>query len=127
MIAPVRPDVPVAGHYAMPLVKGGLAVPIRIWFGQPVIDGEEQDRSPRWCVEVDGQPERWEADEETGYRCRVPRDVFEVWPYCARQPISEREYRFLLKRAAWAREHAPHHPAANPRERIDVRALPPAF
>ena len=96
-------------------------VPVRFWFGSPIIDGEEQDRSQRWCVEVDGRTCRF--DKDLGHR--VPLDALERWPWVAGNPISEKEYRFMLKRAAWAREHAPEHPAARPHEPIDLRKLPP--
>lgn len=123
----VRLDLPVAGYYRTKLVKGGPFVPVRIYFGQPVIDGELQDRSPCWCVEVDGQTDKWEMDKETGYRCRVRRDVEEVWPHCAREPITRQRYEWMVKHAAWAKENAPDHPKASPREAIDWNTLPPRF
>jgi hypothetical protein len=117
---------PMAGLYAMRLTKGGLPVAVRIWYGPAIIDGEEQDRGHDWRVEIDGETDKIESDT-SGYCCRVALDVHSVWPFCARRPILENEYRFLQKRARWAREHAPHHPAARPRERVDVRSLKPAF
>jgi hypothetical protein len=98
-------------------------VAVRFWYGAPIIDGEEQDRSPRWCVEVDGKTCRF--DKEAGHR--VPLDALDVWPWAAGQPISEKEYRFMLRRAAWAREHAPEHPAATPHEPVNVTKLKPLF
>lgn len=121
-----RIDQPREGFYTVRLVRGALAVPVRIWWGQPIIGGEVQDRSPRWCVEVDGRTDRLDRDERTGDPIgRVPLDVHDVWPFCTE--ISEAEYRFLQRRLAWAREQAPHHPAANPRTPIDLRTLPPGF
>lgn len=122
-------DQPVAGFYATRLVRGGIEVPVRIWHGAPIIDGEEQERSPRWCVEVDGRTTKTERDPATGYEARVPLDPLldHVWPFCARRPIAESEFAFMTRRAAWAREHQPDHPAATPREPVDVRALPPIF
>lgn len=96
-----------------------------LWHGQPVIDGERQDRAPRWCCAINGRSDRFERDEDTGYRCRVPLDADETWPYCRR--IGAREYAFMRRRAKWAREHAPDHPAANPHDPIDLRALAPRF
>lgn len=124
-LTPIWP--PVAGYYAMPIARGGMPVAVRIWFGHAIIDGEEQDRGLDWRCEIDGEPDRIEEDGATGWSGRVPRDVHEAWPFCARHAIDEKEYRFLLKRAAWAREHQPDHPAANPRQRIDVRSLKPGF
>ena len=122
---PVWP--PIAGTYAMRLTRDGVRVPVRIWFGLPVIAGEEQDRAPRWCVEIDGRTDRWERDTDTGYRCRVPIEVERAWPYCAREPIAEPEYRYLLEHAAWARDHNPEHPKAKPREAVNFHTLAPRF
>jgi len=119
----VRPDIPLPGFYAMRLVKGGIEVPIMIWHGCPVIEGERQDRCPRWCVAIDGKSCRLDKDQQ----CRVPLDVFDAWPACSGHRIQAREYAFLRRRTKWARAYAPSHPAANPRERIDLRALPPRF
>lgn len=91
---------------------------IRIWFGAAFIDGEEQDRAPGWRCEIDGRTDHWERDAE-GYRCRVPLDVDQVWPYCARDPITQEEYEFLKAHAGWAKEHAPDHPKAEPRKAVD--------
>jgi hypothetical protein len=118
---------PVPGLYAMPLVRCGIKVAVRIWFGAAIIDGEEQDRRHDWRVEIDGATDRVESDEATGYRCRVALDIHQAWPFCARTPIDAKEYKFLLRRKEWAREHAPEHPAARPRESVDVRTLKPAF
>lgn len=126
MIYPLT-DTPQAGFYRMRLVRGGPVVAVRIWFGAPVIDGEEQDRAPQWCVEIDGKSDRWEIDDDTGYRCRVPLDVDMAWPRCAWHPVDRREYDFLLRRKTWAVEHAPEHPAANPHQPVDVRHLKPGF
>lgn len=122
-----RPDVPVPGLYTTRLIRGGLRVPVRIWFGAPIIDGEEQDRSPRWCVEVDGRTCRTDFDDDGNYLGRVPLDALEVWPFCAGHSITQREYDFLRRRTTWAHDNDPLHPAANPREPIDVRALKPGW
>jgi hypothetical protein len=118
---------PVPGLYAMRLAKGGLRVAVRIWFGPAIIDGEEQDRGHDWRVEIDGYTERLESDRDSGYRCRVALDIHEAWPFCAGNPIDQAEYDFLLRRARWARDYAPDHPAARPRERVDVRTLRPGW
>jgi hypothetical protein len=122
-----RIDVPVPGFYWCRLIRGGLRVGVRIWFGAPIIEGEQQDRSPRLCVEVDGRTDRPDYDEAGTYLGRIPLDVADVWPYCAGHPISAHEYHFLGRRREWAVDHAPDHPAANPRSAVDVRALKPGW
>lgn len=122
MIEPVAAWPPIAGTYATRLVRGGPRVAVRIWFGPPIIDGEEQDRAPRWNVGADGRTDRWEKNDD-GYRCRVALEVDWFWPYVAREPIAESEYRFLLAHSAWAREHAPDHPKAQPRKAVDFNTI----
>ena len=116
MSVPIWP--PVAGHYAMPLVRGGPLVPLRIWHGEPILDGETLARSHRWCVEVEGRTE--------SVRDGIPEllDVTQYWPWCARRPIPRHEYEFMMARSGWAKAHAPQHPSAKPRERVDFNAMP---
>jgi hypothetical protein len=127
MIEPVQVSEPREGYFKTRLVNSGMWVAVRIWFGSPIIDGEEQDRSPRWCCEVDGRTGRNDYDDEGNRLGTVPLDPIldEVWVHCAGRPISRNEYGFLRKRAAWARQHAPEHPAAKPRQPINLRKLPP--
>lgn len=125
MADPIWP--PIAGTYAMSLVREGPLVPVRVWFGLPVIDGEEQDRSPRWCAEIDGKTDRVVKDKDTGAACRVPIEIDRAWPYCVKRPISEADYRFYLARGTWARDHKPDHFAAKPRERMDLGSMPSIF
>lgn len=122
---PIWPPVP--GYYQMRLTKGGVFVPVFIWYGAPIIDGEELDRSPRWCVEIDSKTCRADFDDAGELIGRVPIEIERAWPYCARWPISEAEFEFLKGRAAWAREHEPNHPAAVPRETVDLLKLKPIF
>ena len=72
--------MPREGYYRARLINNGLWVAVRFWFGQPVIDGEAQDRSPRWCVEVNGRTDRFDKEAQH----RVPLDAFDVWPWCRR-------------------------------------------
>ena len=125
-IEPVAAWPPTAGYYATKLVRGGPRVPVRIWHGQAVVAGEEQDRAPGWFVEIDGRTDRVEFGDD-GYRCRVPLDVETVWPHCAKEPIAESEYRFLVADAAHARDWRPDHPKANPRKPVDFNTLPMRF
>jgi len=113
----LQPDVPVAGHYAMRLVRGGPLVPVKIWFGLPIVDGEEQDRSLRWCVEVDRKTTS--KDELIS--------IDRAWPWCAKNPISEADYNFMVAHADWAIEHQRDHPKAQPRKAVDYHSLKPRF
>lgn len=126
MIEPVAAWPPVAGTYATRLVRGGPRVPVRIWFGQAVLGGEEQDRAPGWFVEIDGRTDRVEFGDD-GYRCRVPLDVEKVWPHCAKDPVTREEYAYLVAHAGWARDHAPNHPKAQPRKPVDWLKTPLPF
>jgi hypothetical protein len=120
---------PRAGYYRTRLIRGGIMVPVEIWFGRPIIDGEVQDRSPRWCCMVDGRTDREDFDDDGNYLGRVPLDPIldDVWTHCCDEPISYHEYEFLTRRRRWAKDNDPEHPAANPHEPIDVRKLKPAF
>lgn len=122
MIAPVQLWPPTAGTYQTKLVAGGPFVPVRIWFGAPIVDGEALDRSPRWCVAIDGATDRLEQDKESGYRCRVPLDPLAVWPHCARYPISAANYEYMVAHSAWAKD-VPDHPKAKPRKRVDFLTM----
>jgi hypothetical protein len=111
-----RIDQPREGHFRTRLVRGGLYVGVRFYY-----DGDGYLR-----VEVDGRTHRIERQDGEPDRV-VPLDPLEVWPWCCGQEITEKEFRFLARRREWAHEHAPDHPAANPREPIDLTKLPPRF
>lgn len=115
-------DTPVAGYYTTSLVRGGPQVPVRVWFGNAIVDGEEQDRGEAWHCEINGETDYIEKDpEHPEYRCRIPFPMWKVWPYCAKNPISEATYRYMLDKAKWAVEYAPERPQAQPRKEIDKR------
>jgi len=96
---------PEAGFFRYRLVSGGVIGGVRIWYGPPLdpVTGEEMDRSWRWQAEFDGEPV----------------DLDRVWPDCVGRPISEDEYRALVARREWAREHAPHSAYAERTRRHD--------
>jgi hypothetical protein len=121
-------DEIVGGYYRVRLIRDGIFVGVKFWYGLPCFDGEELDRSHRWNCEVDGRTTRPVVDDEgndTGVRELL--DPFETWPYACGHPISEREFQFLATRRTWAEEHEPEHPAANPHRPIDIRKLRPGF
>ena len=107
---------PRAGFYTTRLSRDGIMVGVMFWHGCPVIGGERQDRSPRWCVAVDGNTINDDGEL---------LDPFETWPFC--KPTTHREFGFLKRHARWARTHDPDHPRANPRRPIDRRAMRPIF
>jgi hypothetical protein len=107
----------------MTMVRGGVLVPVRIWFGPAVINGEEQDRGHDWRCEIDGRTDLIEGDRAAGYWCRVALPIDRAWPYCARRPITAAEYQYLVAHAGWAREHAPDHPKAQPRKPVDFNTI----
>lgn len=113
MKLPTQDGDPVAGFYAMRMVKGGVRCPVHIWYGPPhdPVTGEELDRSWRWQATLDGHP----AELDT------------VWPYCAREPIDQAEHDYLVSLRCWAVEHAPETPEAAPRQAVDLGSMPPAF
>lgn len=118
-------DAPIAGTYQTRLVKGGPWVPVMLYFGLPIIGGEEQDRGPRWCVVVDGATDELEVDRDAGYRCRVAIRVDRYWPYCGREPIGLADYHYMVDFARWAKVHAPHLPQASPRSPVKLDQMKP--
>jgi len=108
-----QPDIPVAGFYAMKLVRGGVLVPVRVWFGSSFdpADGTWCDRSHCWRACVDGEQV----------------SIWKAWPYCSGRPISEAEYRHMRSMSAHATEHETWMPEAQPMKRIDLSSLPPIY
>ena len=94
---------PEPGYYKRRLVGGGPWVAVRFYLE----DGEMR-------VEVDGTTHRADGQRH---------DPHELWPLS--WPSTEEEYKFFAQVREWAKRFAPHHPAARPRERIDLGALPP--
>lgn len=105
---PRRVDQPRAGYFSLKLVKGGAPVAAAIV--------EDADG---WHVVING--ERRASAEDPW---QAP-DMSRVWHYS--REIDEAEYRFMLARAAHAREHDPTHPTANPEAPIDFNAIKPLF
>jgi len=103
-------DAPVAGFYRAKLNARGVAVGIRIWFGQPLdpVTGEELDRSLRWQAQCNGRP----------------IEMDRVWPQCGRQPIDADEYAYLSRLQDWGEQHAPSSPEADPRKPINWLTAP---
>jgi hypothetical protein len=121
MSEPIIISQPREGFYRTRLLAKGPWVGVMIWWGKPIVDGETQDRAPRWCAAVDGKTDK--LDENAG--CHVPLEVHDVWPWCCDEKIDHWEFGFMKNRARWARAHAPDHPDANPRRPIDLGRMKP--
>lgn len=95
-------DAPVEGFYSLDR-RGKVALPIRIWFGQPVDldDGTTLDRSPRWQMMV-GDRLVDDATREKDWDLTWD----DVWPQAAKSPISASEYRYRLERIRHAKSDA---------------------
>jgi len=111
----VRVDVPEAGYYKRRFVRGGPWVACQIWFGAPMdpVTGEPLERSHRWQARVDGE---LVTDEMR---------VLDTWISCAGNPISPEEYERMIAKSGDAVYSEPTAPEANPRNRVDLRAMRP--
>ncbi|MGJ0236949.1 hypothetical protein ACQEPB_00310 [Novosphingobium fluoreni] len=98
-------DEPVAGYYRFRLGAGAVRGGVRVWFGPPhdPVTGEELDRSLRWQAEFDGEPIDFER----------------VWPACAKEALTEREYHDRVQRRIWAEKHAPNSAYADRSRKLD--------
>lgn len=104
-------DEAQCGWFKRKLVKGGPFVPARIWLVQDVgEDGELLDDELLQC-EVNGQY----------------ADPVDQWSYLCGQPITEAEFQYMEATRIWAEQHAPEHPQAKPRERINLLTTPIRF
>lgn len=109
-------------YYHGRLVKGAPLVGVAVWFGQPLIDGEWLDRSPRWnCL----------IRNETTSRAILMGDhvPIEIDGITLRnlQQIKREEYLFLVSHSAFSTAHAPHNPDASPTKAIDFNRMKPIF
>lgn len=106
-------DNPKAGYYRMALRSGGALCGIRIWYGQPKdpVTGELLDRSLRWQAYCNGDY----------------IDLDRVWPRCARQVITQKEYDRYCNTSAWARENMPDSAIANPNIKATLMNTPLYF
>lgn len=108
--------------YRARFVKDGPYVGVMTWFGPPMIDGEEIDRSPRWQALV---------RTETTARAILMGDALpiEVDGVALRniETIAEPEYRYLVAHADYSTKFAPQQPDAAPKTAIDIRSMPSIF
>lgn len=108
----------MTSYWRCRFVKGGVFVGVKTWFGPPLVDGEELDRSPRWqCLVRNETTARAvlfgdETPIEIEGKDMTLRNL---------ERITEKEYRYLVDHAEYATKHAPHLPDAAPRQAIDKR------
>lgn len=108
-------------HYRARLTKGGPFIGVRVFFGGPIVDGEEQDRSPRYQAVIGN-----ECDGRMILQGGpVPIEVDGVTLRSVEQ-ISADEHAYLLAHQEWAMAGG-NHPRARPREAVDFNSLPMRF
>jgi hypothetical protein len=109
--APQITSEPHPGFYQRRFVRGGVFVPVAIFYEQEIDEGGELSDDERLVCLINGEP----ADAE------------DQWSYCAGHPITEAEYRFLESRHKWARAYAPTDPFAAPSRKVDFNQFPADF
>lgn len=111
-------------YYSARIARAGALIGVRVWFGPPLIAGEELDRSPRWQVQV-GDEDSGRAVDQFADDGR-PVDVHGI-TLRIHEAIDEADYRYMVARQNWAVDHAPNDPQAAPRKAVDLRATPGLF
>ena len=106
---PLSLNEPEAGFYKTRLVRDGPFVPVMIY--RPAAEnqetGETTNRFGIMVAVIDG----------------VSRDVYDAWPYCARNPITGRQYQRMLARSRRAKASDRGEPEARPYTPIDYGRL----
>jgi hypothetical protein len=102
------------GLYAITLAKNAPEVGCLVAYGPPIdpLTGETLDRSYRWSVWINGK--------------EVHNSPAQYDRLLIGRVITEAYYRWLLADRAWARQHAPDSPEANPRQRVEKPTKTPA-
>ncbi len=100
--------------YKARLVEDGPFVPVKVWRGGPLVDGEILDRHYRWQCQVRG---------ETSSRAILQGDNVPVEVEGVRlrniQPTTERDYLFMVAHAEFSTKHKPDNHDAAPYTPID--------
>lgn len=109
-------------YYQARLTKGGPFVAVRVFFAGPMIDGEIQDRSPRWQALV--STERDARMILMGDAMPIEVDGITLRG-CER--ITDAEYRYLLAHGEWCDATTANHPRTTPRQAVDFNTLAPRF
>jgi hypothetical protein len=107
-------DRPSPGYWMVTLRRGGVPVPACIRWVQtthePEFPENLMERSRFLIAEINGEPV----------------DMASVWERRGR-PITEAEYLFQIADHAWAREHSPYDPKADPTKPVDFNDMPVIF
>lgn len=103
------------------LAKAAPFIGVRMFFGPPIVDGEELDRSPRLQVTV-GHDTTSHAVLMLGSD-DIPVEVEDVLLRSV-EPVTQAEWQFLVAHQSWATDHAPNHPKAEPRKAVDFNTIP---
>lgn len=103
---------PIPGHYVRRLVRGGVLVPVRIFY----IDGDRDDDGELMsdqllCCEVAGER-----------RC-----PFTEWMYVAGHEITEDDYNYRMAILRHVQEHEPDAPERTPNAPVDLSKMKPLF
>jgi len=109
-------------YWRAKLGKDRPFIPVMTFFAGPWVDGEEQDRSPRWQALV--------RLETSGRAILMGDEVpIEVDGVSLRniEKISEADYRYMVAHADYATKHAPHLPDASPKQAISWNRTKPVF
>ena len=111
------------GYFKTKLVKNGPEAVCHVFYGYPPdpVTGETLDRRPRWMVTVNGllvDACLFNAEDRDG--------VF-IWRVMQSHRITKEQHDIVAKDAAWAREHAPGLPEANPWRPIDLKHMASIF
>jgi hypothetical protein len=102
--------------------KGTPYVGVKTWYGPPIVDGEELDRSYRWNALV--RNETTSRAVLFGDACPIEVDGLTLRNL---ESITEADWKFLTEHSAWATVHAPHLPDAAPTTAIDWNKVPPRW
>ncbi|HEV2674106.1 MAG TPA: hypothetical protein VGV37_06150 [Aliidongia sp.] len=107
------------GLYAVRMRKGAVEVACKVAYGpsRDPLTGETLDRSPMWSIWIN-KPDT----EEPDYCSPAVRPHLLLG-----RPLDRSEYEFLLADRRWASEFAPSSPEANPKQRVEMSAIPLPF
>lgn len=113
----------MAAYWKCRLVSAGPFVPVKTWFGAPLVDGEELDRSHRWqaLVRLETSSRAILFGDET------PIEVEGMRSMRGLERITESDYAYMLRHADYSTKHKPENHDAAPYTPIDWNKSKPIF